>query len=80
MEKPSSAIRSSKEKLHGVKPKPTTPRPPKPPAQSKNKEYVVISEIERDLLRQGLLDLYVNSDNFDDIEKEIFINLYHRIG
>jgi hypothetical protein len=38
-----------------------------------------LSNIERELLRQGLLDLYVNSNNFSNVEKEIFINLYNRI-
>lgn len=38
-----------------------------------------LSNVERELLRQGLMDLYVNSSNFDNIEKEIFIELYYRI-
>lgn len=47
---------------------------------SNNKETISLSDVERDLLKQGLMDLYVNSESFNDTEKEIFLSLYHRIG
>ncbi|MFC8686006.1 hypothetical protein [Brevibacillus porteri] len=40
---------------------------------------MVLSDLEKELLGTGLMDLIVNSTSFNNIEKEIYEDLYHRI-
>ncbi len=38
-----------------------------------------LSDIERSLLRQSLMDTIVNSNNFASVEKDYLNEIYHRI-
>lgn len=40
---------------------------------------LILTDMERELLRQSLLDVFCNSDNFVEVEKDVLIMLYHRI-
>lgn len=40
---------------------------------------LLLSYVERPLLEQSLLDVIINSDNFDTIEKNVLEDIYKRI-
>lgn len=40
---------------------------------------LTLTNIERELLRQSLMDTMVNSNNFREVEKDVLEEIYHRI-
>lgn len=41
---------------------------------------LILSNIEKDLLKYSIMDTIVNSKNFKTVEKEYLENIYHQIN